>query len=1273
MILSELYDAHSVPEEARLSETKPIMFLMPSEDYDLGPHLHRFGLSRDEVCATWPKVDDGNQFMEEARAARAKVVVQVGGVRASKKYSVIRPDGVCSTNLPARIKSIVGDTYVNLHHHDEFSLRDSIGTVKDLAKLLEKRRQRYCTVTNHGSVGGWIKQYSTCKKAGLKPIFGMEAYVNNCRSDDPEERKANRSNFHLILLARNETGFYNLIKIHNDAQLNGFYYRPRVNHEAIRQWGKGIIGSSACMAGEIPQLLMEGKEDEAREVYEFYRDHLDAFYIEITLIEMRQQVEVARKLVEFAHKVGAPLIVTCDSHYLLPEHCDTHDILLLIKSRKTVNDRIERSEEVWQFDARNLYYRNEQQMWDLWRNGFEARNEDKEREHYVYEDELFTEEVMAEAILNTRRIAASIEDIELDSEFKLPKLYDNAEEMLASKAQAGFRERGLRGKVYHDRLNFELKVICDLGFADYFLTMDRIISDTKAEFGEWAVGYGRGSAAGSLVSYCLGLTDLDPIQYKLLFERFLDYDRKDDCPDIDTDFDPRVREWVKEHIVATFGEAKTCSIGTYQTYKTRAVVIDVARALGLDVREAMEVTKKIDALARFDVETDDGTEEQRVDDMEFEEICKHYPELYEYFKQHPEVLQHAEVLRNQVKNMGKHAGGVIISNLNLQGRIPVIRDSSSQVVSAWSEGLATHELTEVGLVKFDILGLNTLCIISDCLEYIRQSRGKTISREDIPLDDHDAIKHCSYADLVGIFQFENPATKPIVDDIGMESIFDISAITSLIRPGPKDMGMHEVYAQRKKGEPYEVPACLHSVFDDTYGIVVYQEQIQQVATELAGFDPIASNRLRKALIKEKNPEVLEQLKTKFIDGAQPRVAAGEVTQEEVVEMFDRLHSFAKYGFNRAHAMSYSAVTSVELWLKYHYPTEFLTALLNNTPISKKKFGQETLAVEYITYARRRGIRVLPPSVNKSGADFRIEDGSIRYSLGHIKNIGASAAEIESLQPFESFEDFFGRINKRRVNKRVMLNLIAAGAFSEFGTRNEVLAKYCALRISDGEKIPYMTDEEWDVKAAKALKAKKSRETLEAKQETIGQYDNMADFYKVADKRAFNKNVVINLIAIGAFNKFGTRNEVLEQYFQQRGKEDSPDAMSDDEWVEQECDVMNICLSRPPLIDQFKDLIKERGWCPISQANRRGKTKVFGRIADIVARTSRRGMPMLVVEMTDDIDSLSFFVFDRSRMQFMREVEKGNIVAMPLDRFKDGDTRFFDVNGDVIFLKEKKKP
>jgi DNA polymerase-3 subunit alpha len=353
--------------------------------------------------------------------------------------------------------------------------------------------------------------------------------------------------------------------------------------------------------------------------------------------------------------------------------------------------------------------------------------------------------------------------------------------------------------------------------------MDKIIRDTIERHGVNSVGWGRGSAAGSLVSYCLGLTDLDPIQYGLLFERFLDESRKDP-PDIDTDFDSRIREQVKGRIVEMFGEQHTCSIGTYQTYKTRAVIVDVARAIGLDVFEANEVTKKMDSLATFDVEDDEGDiSEMNIDSMDFDDVCKQYPELESYFKKYPEVRQHAEILRNQVKNMGKHAGGVIISNLNLQDRIPVVKTKDG-VVSTWVEGQASHELSEVGLVKFDILGLNHLPVIDDALKLLEQHRGIKMNRQEIPINDRDAIKVGSHDDLVGIFQLDSPQTKPVVDAVQMDSIFDISAVTSLIRPGPKDMGMHMTYARRKHGEPYDMPEFLREQSSETHGVLTYQEQ-----------------------------------------------------------------------------------------------------------------------------------------------------------------------------------------------------------------------------------------------------------------------------------------------------------------------------------------------------------------------------------------------------------------------------------------------------------------
>jgi len=887
MTLQELYDKYEVNDRIL---KKRILFLLPAKDYDVASALEKFKLDPYEVALTYPKLaENPEEFMlMEAQLCGAEIVLQVG-MNISRKYPTLD-----SPNISERIQQALGDRFVNLHHHDDFSVRDGLGTVDTLLELLKARKASFCSITNHGSVGGWIKQYSACKTAGVKPLFGLEAYQNEYRGDDRDELKKHRSNYHLVLLAKNLEGFYNIIQIHNDAQLKGFYYKPRTTFESLKKWGKGIIGSSACMSGLIPQLLLAGKEEEATAVYERYKEAFDEFYIEITMIEMKEQVELSWKLVQFAKKVGAPLLLTCDSHYLYPEHAETHDILLLIKNRKTIFDKRDNPEEVWQFEVKNLYYRSCEDMFRLFREGFPV-----DGEMVCYENDVFTEEVFWEAIENSRKIALSIDNIRLDSSFKLPKLYDNADETLRTKAKEGFAKRGLRGKQYSERLNFELDVICNLGYADYFLVVDKIIRDAKEEFGEWATGWGRGSAAGSLVSYCLEITDLDPIKYGLLFERFLDYSRKDDVPDIDTDFDSNIKEWVKNHIVEAFGEEKTCSIGTYQTYKTKAVILDVARVFGLNIMEISAITKQMDSLAKFEIGQDEGDSEAiKLDEMDFDEIIKHYPDLGKYFEEHPDIRRHVEVLRNQIKNMSKHAAGMIISNLDLHGKIPVYRDKDGDILSAWSEGQDTHELSAVGLVKFDILGLSNLSIISDCLKMVEKTTGRSIGKREVALNDKEAIRFGSREEMVGIFQFENPITQQIVDDIGMESIFDIAAVTSLIRPGPKDEGMHEEYGRRKKGDPYKKMSFLEDVLAETYFVITYQEQVQLVAQKVAGLSPVESNRLRKVLIKEKNEKVLAELRKKFMEGAQERVKRGEMTAAEVKEIYEKCKSFAKYGFNR---------------------------------------------------------------------------------------------------------------------------------------------------------------------------------------------------------------------------------------------------------------------------------------------------------------------------------------------------------------------------------------
>ena len=896
--LSEFYKSSNVPQADRMPLEKNILFVVPDKGHDISKVLQEFNLSPFEVAVTHPK--QSVELLDEIGAVGAKVVLQVD-CQLSRRYHAVNSSQP-STLEPhkEKIAQAIADTFVGLHHHDEFSIRDGLGTVDQLIKLLKHQRRSFCCITNHGSVGGWIKQYNACKKAGIKALFGCEFYFSDYRGDDPEIKKAHRSANHLVLIANTDEGFYNIIRIHNDAQLNGFYYTPRVNRAALERWGKGIIALSACYAGAIPQALKAGDEAKAQETYEFYSKVFDKFYIELQIIELEDQREVNRKLIAFAKKVGAPMVLSLDSHYLDPDYAQTHEVLMCLRQKKTILDKKEK-DDVWTFDVKNLYYRDAASVRQVFEQGFT----DEQGEHAPYKDDIFTEEVFSEAMANTRKIAMGTEVITLDSKIKLPKLYDDGKEVLRKKVNAGFVARGLMKKPNKDeylkRLKYEFETITKMGWGDYFLVMDRIMLDVKEKFGEFATGYGRGSSGGSLVSYVLNITDIDPIKYGLLFERFLNFSRKDSQPDIDTDFDPGIRDWIKQHIVEIFGASNVCSIGTYATYKTRAVILDVARALGESLGEVSVVTKRIEPLRSF--EDDDG-EEHKIDQMGFDEICEHYPELKDYFDAHPEVRRHAEVLRNQVKHMGTHAGGVIISEMDLSDRIPVMYDKPSsenrKIVSAWAESGSIQELSAVGLIKYDILGLKNLPVISDCVKLIEQTTGKKIARTDIPIDDRESIFLGSKQDLVGIFQFENPVTKPIADAVGMESLTDIAVVTSLIRPGPMDAEINGVrmpleYARRKHGGEYNAPEFIRKALADTHGLIVFQENCMLLSRVLSGFSADDANKLRKATAK-KQPELMASLKDKFIHGAKPRIDAGEITEEEVVDIWEQINTFKNYSF-----------------------------------------------------------------------------------------------------------------------------------------------------------------------------------------------------------------------------------------------------------------------------------------------------------------------------------------------------------------------------------------
>jgi DNA polymerase-3 subunit alpha len=1309
--LEDFYDNRNVPEEQRIKSEKNIVLIVPDKDTDISWFFDEVGIDQHEVAITWP--NKSIDLVQEISLVMPKIVIQLGD-KFSRRYPFLNDE--IPDEWKRKIKEATADNFVVLHHHDEYSLKDGLGTVEQLTKVLKKQRRSFCCVTNHGSVGGWIKQFNACKKAGVKPIFGMEAYVSNYRGNDPIKKKEHRSANHLILLAKNETGFYNIIQIHNDAQLNGFYYSPRMNHEAAKKWGEGIIGTSACMAGEIPQALMEDDFDKAKEAYEVYCDSFDEFYIELQIIEFEMQREVNRRLIEFAQAVGAPVIMACDSHYLDPTHADTHDLLMYIRQGKTKLDAVENNEDVWDFEVRNLFYRSHRQMEEVFREGFVTK--DKETRP-AFLDDVFTEEVFKEAMDNTVNVARQVETINLDSTVKLPKLYKDSESILRDKVNAGFKKLGLNKKPnkeeYIERLRYEFGIITKLGWADYFLVMEKIIRMAKDEFyeevGEWAIGYGRGSAAGCLISWCLGLTDCDPLEYGLLFERFLDEGRPDP-PDIDTDFHPAIRQRVKDKIVEMFGEEKTCSIGTYSTYKTKVAIIDVARALGYDPMEANSVTKEMDSLKSFEM---DGGDEEIVDKMDFDELCKHYPALDEYFDKYPDVKIHASIIRNQVKNMGKHAGGVIISDMDLSGKIPVQYEvGGGKIISSWAESGNTAELSQVGLVKYDILGLNNLPIIADCIRLVKENRGIDIKRAELPLDDKKTIRMETKGDLKGIFQFENPATKPISDKVGVESLNDVSAVTSLLRPGPKDMGMHMEYAERKNGKPFDVIPCLDWIFKDTYGILVYQEQMMQISQELCGFDGPMSNKLRKACGK-KLKDLMISIKQKFIEGAQPRIEAGEVTLEQVEELWELIVAFAKYGFNKSHAVTYSMITTAELWLKHNYFLEYMTALVQNTDRGKKKHGSSDIMVDYLNYVRKKSIEVLAPDINASRPDFHIHKGSsMRYGLGHIKNVASAAhniTKITSQQPFVNMIDFHdrcvyetaiksganaGKMRIAKPNNKVVESLVFAGAFDRFGDRNEVMTEYNIARLG----IPHPTDEEIeevrenilngicptindafaDFSIIKSVGQVGEHITAIAKEEP---YESMADFHErcvyeteirsgrnAGDVKLTrpNKRVVENLIYAGAFREFGDVRQMFKEYHLAKNKM-KPVNYSSEELELKEIEMIGLCLSKEPICRQYHELMVDNEWSTISSLKNYKRLTVFGRIEMISPRTSKAGNSMYVVRMSDGLDKIDFFVFKAGMDYFRESVKKGQLAAIPLDKFDDGDARFFNDRGEICVVNE----
>ncbi len=886
--------------------------------------------------------------------------------------------------------------FVHLHVHSDYSLLDGNCQMDPLLDRTKAEGQDAIALTDHGNLFGAVHFYKGCKSRGLKPILGMEAYIaagsrfDKAKQEEPGKRK--KTTFHCTLLAETTEGFQNLVRLASTAYLDGFYRRPRIDRDAIRQWGKGIICLSGCLAGEVSQAILADQLEGAEGVIRNYKELFgaDNFYLELMDHGIPEEDRTKKALIELARQTSTPLVGTNDIHYIDPADWEVQDVALCIGTGKLV-----RETERYKMATRELWFKSSQQMVDLFAD-------------------------CPEAIANTRVIADRCKaEVKLGARF-LPTFTVPAPET----SEQVFRrlcEEGV-ARLYpvvtpeiQQRLEYEIRVITQTGFVDYFLIVWDFVRFSR-EAGV-PVGPGRGSAAGSLVSYALGITRIDPLKYDLLFERFLNAERIS-MPDIDIDFCWQRRQEVIDYVNLKYGKDRVAQIVTFGTLKARAVIRDVGRVLEVPLGEVDRIAKKIP----------NGPKDTLADAVEKDTEVK---QLYAESEANRRLFDIALKLEGSARNMSTHAAGVVITDVPLTERVPLCK-SGDDVVTQWTMDV----LEEIGILKMDFLGLRTLTIIDYAVRNIKATTGKAIDIDAIPLNDLTTYKLLQSGRAAGVFQLESDGMIDLLKRMRPDRFEDLIAVLALYRPGPLGAGMVDIYVKRKHGqEPISyLHPKLEPLLKETLGVILYQEQVMRIANVLAGFSLNEADALRKAMGKKK-PEILAKYKEQFIAGSErngvPRQAAGEI--------FDQIEFFAGYGFNKSHSAAYALVTYQTAWLKANHPVEFMAALLTCEMLSIDK------TVEYVEETRAMGLTLKPPDVNHSFAQFAVEAGTIRYGLAAIKGVGEGAinaiAAVRSKDgPFKSLFDLCERAGTQALNKGMLEAMVCAGALDSLpGNRAQKLA------------------------------------------------------------------------------------------------------------------------------------------------------------------------------------------------------------------------------------------
>ncbi len=886
--------------------------------------------------------------------------------------------------------------FVHLHVHTEYSLLDGSIHIGDMLNKAKKLGMDAVAITDHGNMFGAVELCDMAQNSGIKPIVGSEVYVApHDRKDKTQTGRGKINAYHLVLLVMNHEGYKNLSKLVTLGYIEGFYYHPRIDMELLKRYNRGLVAMSACLQGIIPYHIKRGETDRAKKIaQDMAAIFKDRFFLEVQANKMPEQIMVNQGLREISEELSIPLVATNDCHYLDREDSEAHDVLLCIQTGKTIDD-----EKRLRFPSDEFYFKSYEEMADAMPG---------------YDD----------AIKNTAMVADMCNYNMEFAKYKYPKFHVESsktlEEILAENAKEGLELRLAQLKekkgnlpeqlvrTYRQRLDFELETLQNMGFAGYFLIVADFIRYAKQH--NIPVGPGRGSAAGSLVAFCLNITNIDPIEYGLLFERFLNPQRIS-MPDIDIDFCINGRDEVIRYVADKYGHDNVGQIITFGSMKARGVIRDVGRALNIPL-------KKVDRIAKMIPE---GPGIKLEDAIKNDDELKNLEAEDESIKR---LLKISRKLEGITRHASTHASGVVISDRPLVEYLPLFKGSHGEIMTQFT----MDRIEQLGLIKFDFLGLKTLTVIKHALDLIEQSTGVAIDINQIPLDDEATYLLCSDGKTTGVFQLESAGMKDYLRRLAPEVFKDLVGMVALYRPGPLGSNMVDDFIRGKHGETrinYFFPQ-LEPVLKETYGVILYQEQVMKIAQILASYSMGEADELRKAMGKKK-PEVMAKHRERFISGAEKN----GIPRKKADNLFALIEKFGGYGFNKSHSAAYAMIAYQTAYLKAHYPVQYMAALMT------QDMGNQDKTIKNIAECHEMGIEILPPDINESQADFTVVEGKIRFGLAAIKNVGIKAVELiiderNRSGPFENLFDFCMRLGSSKVNKRVLEGLIQCGAMDFTG-------------------------------------------------------------------------------------------------------------------------------------------------------------------------------------------------------------------------------------------------